>query len=66
MIEIIAININLKALRILRVIRPLRTIKASQTMRKQVSTLLVSLPELGNALIFIGFMITLFSILGLQ
>jgi len=29
LIEIIAININLKALRILRVIRPLRTIKAS-------------------------------------
>jgi hypothetical protein len=40
-------------------------VKASTTIRKQVSTLLSSLPELGNAAIFILFTIILFSILGL-
>jgi Ion transport protein len=34
LIEIIAIKVNLKALRVMRIIRPLRTIKASTTMRK--------------------------------
>lgn len=44
------VKLNLKALRILRVIRPLRSIKAIPSMRKLVSTLLKSLPELGNHL----------------
>ncbi len=39
-IELLAYDINLKALRILRVIRPLRSIKASPSMRRQVTTLL--------------------------
>lgn len=59
-------KINLKALRILRVIRPLRSVKAIPSMRRLVGTLLKSLPELGNATIFIVFMILLFAILGIQ
>ena len=57
---------NFKALRILRVIRPLRSIKASPSIRRQVSILLKSLPELGNTTFFLLFITILFSIIGLQ
>lgn len=59
-------SINLKALRILRVIRPLRTIKAAPQLKNQVTTLLTSFSEMGNAAFFILFGMLLFSILGLQ
>lgn len=61
-----SLGVNIKALRILRVLRPLRSLKAIPSMRRLVSTLLQSIPEVGNAGIFIIFMTTLFSILGLQ
>jgi len=64
-LEMIAINVNLKALRILRLIRPLRTLKASQRIRKQVSALLNALPELGNSTLFILFITLLCAITGL-
>jgi hypothetical protein len=64
-VDLLRFDLNLKALRILRVIRPLRNITI-RSMRRLVATLLRSLPELGNATIFIVFMILLFSILGLQ
>ena len=50
----------------LRVLRPLRSINAIPSMRRLVSTLIQSLPELGNATIFLAFIIILFGILGLQ
>ena len=65
-IELISTGVNLKALRILRVLRPLRTIKASPSIRRQVSTLVKSLPEIGNAALFIGFISLIFGIMGLQ
>ena len=65
-LEFIAVDLNLKALRILRVIRPLRSIKASPSIRRQVSILLKSLPELGNATAFLLFLSVVFAILGLQ
>ncbi len=59
-------KLNLKALRILRVVKPLRSVKAIPSMKRLVTTLLKSIPELGNATIFIIFIIMLFSILGVQ
>eukprot|EP00347_Sterkiella_histriomuscorum_P013804 403363301 len=66
LVDLVATTINLKSLRTLRVMRPLRSINAIPSMRRLVSTLLQSLPELGNAAIFLFFMIILFGILGLQ
>ncbi len=57
---------NLKALRTLRVLRPLRSINAVPSMRRLISSLLDSLPKLGNVLIFLLFVFILFGILGVQ
>lgn len=57
---------NLKALRTLRVLRPLRSINAFPSMKKLISSLLASLPALGNAVIFMLFIFLLFCILGVQ
>jgi len=65
-IEILLSDINLKALRTLRVMRPLRSIRASPSLRRQITTLVQSVPEIANATMFIGFMATIFSIMGLQ
>jgi voltage-dependent calcium channel L type alpha-1D len=57
---------NLKALRIFRVLRPLRSINAVPTMKRLVSTLLLSLPQMGYLVSFLLFFITVFAILGMQ
>ena len=59
------ISVNFKALRVVRVIRPLKSINAMPSMRQLVSALISSLPELGNVTIFLGFVFILFGILGL-
>lgn len=56
---------NLRALRTLRVLRPLKSINALPTMRRLVSTLIISLPNLGSVVIFLFFIFLLFGILGL-
>jgi hypothetical protein len=56
---------NLKALRTLRVFRPLKSINAVPSMRRLVSTLIISLPELGSVVVFLFFIFLLFGILGL-
>lgn len=66
LVELFSFDINFKALRVLRVIRPLRTIRAFPTIRKQIGTLIISLPELANTTIFILFAMMLLSVLGLQ
>ncbi|CDW81684.1 voltage-gated ion channel superfamily [Stylonychia lemnae] len=66
LLDLVATSVNLKSLRTLRVLRPLKSINAIPSMRRLVSTLFQSLPELGNATIFLSFMIILFGILGLQ
>jgi hypothetical protein len=58
-------RINLKALRNLRVLRPLKSINAIPSMRRLVGTLINSMPELANVAIFLSFIFTLFGILGL-
>ena len=55
---------NLKALRTLRVLRPLRSINKFPSMKKLISSLLASLPALGNAVVFMMFIFLLFCILG--
>lgn len=57
---------SLKALRTLRVLRPLRTVNAFPSMRRLISSLLASLPSLGNAVVFMMFVFLLFGILGVQ
>ena len=57
---------SLKMLRALRVIRPLRSVKRVPSMRRLVSIMLKSLPELGNTLVFMMFFFTVFGIIGIQ
>jgi hypothetical protein len=59
-------GLNLKALRTLRVMRPLKSINSVPSIRRQVSTLLNSLPELFNVFLLISFIMLLFAIFGLQ
>lgn len=58
--------INISALRTIRILRPLRSINAVEGMRIMVSSLIDALPDLGNVVIFLFFIIALFGILGLQ
>jgi len=57
---------NLKSLRTMRVLRPLRSINAVPSMKRLVSTLLMSLPQMGYLVTFVLFFITIFAILGVQ
>lgn len=56
---------NLKSLRILRIFRPLRSINAVPSIKRLVSTLLMSLPQMGYLVSFLLFFITIFAILGI-
>ncbi len=56
----------IKSLRVLRVLRPLKSNNAFPSMRKQISSLLGSLPSLMNAVLFQFFIFLLFGILGVQ
>lgn len=57
---------RISAIRVIRIIRPLRSINSLKQMRVLVTTLIDSLPALGNVVIFLLFVIILFGILGLQ
>ena len=59
-------KLNIKAFRNLRVLRPLKSLNAIPSMRRLVSTLLSSMPELLNVVIFLSFIFLLFGILGTQ
>lgn len=56
---------NLKSLRNMRLLRPLRSINAVPSMKRLVSTLLLSLPQIGYLVSFQLFFITVFAILGI-
>lgn len=47
-------------LRVVRVLRPLRTVSASPTMRVLVGTVFSSLPRLGNVSLLLCFFLTFF------
>ena len=57
---------NLSAIRSVRALRPLRTINRMPMMKKQVSTLLDSLPKMSDVAALSGFMLLLFGVLGIQ
>ena len=57
---------SFKFLRALRVIRPLRSVKRVPSMRRLVTIMLRSLPELGNTLVFMLFFFIVFGIIGIQ
>jgi len=59
-------GVNLRPLRTLRILRPLKAMKAVPSLRKQVQALLKSVIGLCNVAIFLIFIISLFSIFGLQ
>jgi hypothetical protein len=53
-------------MRLFRVLRPLRSVKRVPSMRRLVSIMLRSLPELVNTLIFMLFFFIVFGIIGIQ
>jgi len=57
---------NLKSLRIMRVFRPLRSIHAVPSMKRQVKTLIMSLPQMGYVASLLLFFLCIAAILGLQ
>ncbi|KRX07618.1 hypothetical protein PPERSA_11167 [Pseudocohnilembus persalinus] len=57
---------NLSAIRTTRILRPLRTINYIEKMRILIQSIIESLPDLGNVVIFLSFIVILFGILGLQ
>lgn len=56
---------SFKMLRALRVFRPLRTFKRVPSMRRLVSIMLRSIPDLGNTIAFTIFFIIVFGIIGI-
>jgi len=57
---------NLKTLRVMRILRPLRSINAVPSMKRQVATLIRSLPRMGYVASLLFFFISVSAILGLQ
>jgi Ion transport protein len=56
---------NLKSLRVMRILRPLRSINAVPSMKRQVATLLRSLPRMGYVASLLLFFISVSAILGI-
>ncbi|XP_062866886.1 voltage-dependent T-type calcium channel subunit alpha-1H [Trichomycterus rosablanca] len=59
-------NVNLSAIRTVRVLRPLRAINRVPSMRILVTLLLDTLPMLGNVLLLCFFVFFIFGIVGVQ
>ena len=57
---------SLKSLRTLRVLRPLRTLNTVPSMKRLIKTLLLSLPDLANVVLFMSFYLVVFGIMGVQ
>jgi hypothetical protein len=58
-------SVKFNMLRSLRVLRPLRSVKRVPSMRRLVTIMLRSLPELGNTLVFMTFFFIVFGIIGI-
>jgi hypothetical protein len=59
-------NLQLKAIRGLRVLRPLRSINAFPSMKKLVTGLINAIPSLLNAIFFMSFIFMQFAIFGTE
>ncbi|KAJ9458945.1 Muscle calcium channel subunit alpha-1 [Diplonema papillatum] len=57
---------NISAIRLLRILRPLRTVSRVKGMRVIIQTLAHSLPMLGDAFLLMLFLILVFAIAGIQ
>ena len=57
---------KVSSIRAVRALRPLRTINRLPELKKQVVTLLASLPQLIDVAMLIGFLMVVFGVLGLQ
>jgi hypothetical protein len=57
---------NFKAIRIFRVIKPLRSINSMPTMKKLFNTLLMSIPHIGQVVLFLIFIYGIFATIGNQ
>ena len=57
---------NLSAIRSLRALRPLRSINQLPGLRRQVVTLIDSLPKMNDVALLFAFMLLLYGVLGLQ
>jgi len=55
---------NFKAIRIFRVIKPLRSINSLPTMKKLFNTLLMSIPHIGQVVLFLIFVYGIFATIG--
>ena len=55
---------SFKALRVMRVVRPLRTIGRVPSMKKLVTIILKSVPEMVHTVVFFSFFLIIISILG--
>lgn len=64
--RVFAENGNLTGLRAIRALRPLRTLTHLVGMRKQVDTLIHSIPKLADVGLLITFIVSVFGVLGLQ
>jgi hypothetical protein len=57
--------VNLKSIRIVRLMKPLRGMTSVPAMRRQVGALIRALPDFANVGVFLIFMFFLFATLGL-
>lgn len=64
--EFLPIDINLRALRTFRIMRPLRSINAMPSMRRLVTTLIMSLPDFANVIAFLLFLFLMISVIALH
>jgi hypothetical protein len=55
----------MRALRTLRILRPLKAMKTVPSLRKQIDALIDSVKGLLNVLIFLGFIFLMLSIVGI-
>lgn len=57
---------SLKSFRTARILRPLRSIRKLKSMRLLITSFIASIPGVFNVCIFMGFMFTIFAIIGVQ
>ncbi|GMH33671.1 hypothetical protein BSKO_01505 [Bryopsis sp. KO-2023] len=57
---------TVNSLRVVRVLKPLRTIKSFPVMRRMVVTIFNSLPYMGNVLVLAMYLLLFFGVLGVQ
>jgi hypothetical protein len=63
---LLADTVALRAMRVVRVIRPLKGINAIPSLRKQIKTLINSMPRFLHVALFLLFVLTIMSILAVN